>query len=68
MSGYLLKWKNVESNTIITVGVYNKKYMLEYYLKLLHNNTNICELKFIKQYKNGKQVDITAKINRFIYN
>ena len=67
MNGYFLTWKT-QDGTAITYGIYSKKYMLEYYLKLLNGKNNISELKFFKQYKNGKQEDITGKVNLFISN
>lgn len=65
MNGYFLTWKT-QDGTTITYGIYSKQYMLETYLKLLHKGNNISELKFFKQYKNGKQEDITGKVNLFI--
>ena len=67
MNGYFLTWKT-QDGTIIKYGIYSKKYMLEYYLKLLNGKQDISELKFFKQYKNGKQEDITGKVNLFISN
>lgn len=65
MNGYFLTWKT-QDGTTIKYGTCSKKYMLEHYLKLLNGKNNISELKFYKQYKNGKQEDITGKVNLFL--
>lgn len=63
MKGYFLTWKDKNGRDNVS-PILSKRATIERYLNF--TGLEISELKFWKSYKNGKTVDITAKVNKFL--